>query len=350
MQRWTVSCVDGTTEAEGANWLGAVADAVNRLAMKPGVLAQMVCEVDSGRSVIIRNPVTGYVFLVERLGEIPPGANDVDDPSDLPHDDIVGPDSFLQHDSIFEMPSPVVGGVVARSPVGVRAGGPDMVDETSLPSFNEEDTVPPGLLPVPPLQMRVPDLQPFPTVTSAEDRLATLTTSGGTFVFEPAPADLTETLFMSAFGISGATSIEDAASEALDAVLGLVKAEAAAVLYAGMGELSLRFVAARGPQAAEARRHLVPLDEGVAGFVHRNGCSLIIQDAAQDERIHREVEAATGYRTQSMLAVVVKDSAGTIHGCLELLNPPKRFQPWHLDAALSIATSLGDWIGARSPR
>ena len=49
MQKWMVSCVDGTTEAEGVSWLGAIADAVNKLGMKPGVLAQMVCEVDSGR-------------------------------------------------------------------------------------------------------------------------------------------------------------------------------------------------------------------------------------------------------------------------------------------------------------
>ena len=349
MQKWMVSCVDGTTEAEGVSWLGAIADAVNKLGMKPGVLAQMVCEVDSGRSVIIRNPGTGYVFLVERLGDGVEPSLSFESSVTLPPDDWVEPDSVFQHDSIFELPSPVVGGRVARSPIGVRAGGPDEVIEPSLPPLSE-DTLPPSDMPLPPLQMRVPDLQAAPSAPSTEDRLATLTTSGGSLAFEPAPADLTETLFMSAFGISGATSIEDAASEALDAVLGLVQAEAAAVLYAGMGELSLRFVAARGPQAAEARRHLVPLDEGVAGFVHRNGCSLIIQDAANDERIHREVEAATGYRTQSMLAVVVKDTAGTIHGCLELLNPPRRFQPWHLDAALSIATSLGDWIGARSPR
>lgn len=348
MERWTVSCVDGTTEAEGANWLGAVADAVQRLHMKPGVLAQMVCEVDSGRSVIIRNPVTGYVFLVERMGEAAATPRAFESAAELPFDDPAGPDSIIEHNSIFELPSPVVGGAVARSPVGVRVGGPDVVIEPSLPPLSE-DTLPPSDLPLPPLQMRVPELQP-PPAASVEDRLTTLTTNGGGVAFEPAPADLTETLFMSAFGIAGATTVEDAASEALDAVLSLVKAEAAAVLYAGVGELTLRFVAARGPQAAEARRHLVPLDEGVAGFVHRNGCSLIIQDAAQDERIHREVEAATGYRTQSMLAVVVRDSAGAIHGCLELLNPPKRFQPWHLDAALSIATSLGDWIGARSPR
>ncbi len=63
-----------------------------------------------------------------------------------------------------------------------------------------------------------------------------------------------------------------------------------------------------------------PVAAGIAGAVATSGRSIDIPDAYADPRFNREVDAATGYRTRSILAVPMLDARGEVVGVLQALN------------------------------
>ena len=50
----------------------------------------------------------------------------------------------------------------------------------------------------------------------------------------------------------------------------------------------------------------------------------------------KSVDQSTGYTTNSMLAVAIRDGNGLTYGALELLNPKTSFREWHLFFHLSV--------------
>ncbi len=63
-----------------------------------------------------------------------------------------------------------------------------------------------------------------------------------------------------------------------------------------------------------------PVASGIAGAVATSGRPVNIPDAYADPRFNREVDAATGYRTRSILAVPMLDARGEVVGVLQALN------------------------------
>jgi adenylate cyclase len=63
-----------------------------------------------------------------------------------------------------------------------------------------------------------------------------------------------------------------------------------------------------------------PADRGIAGWVFANGSAVNLGDAYADPRFNREVDAETGYRTQSVLAVPVTARDGRKLGVMQALN------------------------------
>ncbi len=61
-------------------------------------------------------------------------------------------------------------------------------------------------------------------------------------------------------------------------------------------------------------------DRGVAGWVYQNGKPAIIHDAYKDKRFDRSVDERTGYRTQSILCVPIRNAKGDIIGVAQALN------------------------------
>ncbi len=70
----------------------------------------------------------------------------------------------------------------------------------------------------------------------------------------------------------------------------------------------------------EDREIRIPSSQGIAGFVARTCRRVNIPDAYADSRFNPEVDRQTGYRTQSIVAVPVRTSAGDLLGVLEVLN------------------------------
>lgn len=81
------------------------------------------------------------------------------------------------------------------------------------------------------------------------------------------------------------------------------------------GELVFR-VASAEPELVGQR---MPADKGVAGQALRDGRPVVVQDAAQDSRVHREVDEAMGTTTESLLAVPLTMGGKSLGG-IEVMN------------------------------
>lgn len=62
---------------------------------------------------------------------------------------------------------------------------------------------------------------------------------------------------------------------------------------------------------------------GIAGAVALTGESVNVADARQDPRFYQAIDARTGYYTQSLLAVPLRNHEGAIIGAFEVLNKKK---------------------------
>ncbi|SNR72267.1 HD-GYP domain-containing protein [Desulfurobacterium atlanticum] len=67
----------------------------------------------------------------------------------------------------------------------------------------------------------------------------------------------------------------------------------------------------------------IPWDKGIAGWVFRNGKSLIVNDAYSDSRFEKSVDAKTGYRTRNILAVPLINRKGEVIGVFQAINKLK---------------------------
>lgn len=230
---------------------------------------------------------------------------------------------------------------------------PRATTEVQLPpSAVETQVLPASAAPPPPLTMNPnarPDLASLPRpsapptpVPAAPPRIPVSAVAEA-----DRPADLVEELFDRCFELSFEPDIGGACRKALEILAELVPAEAGAVLYGGLAHRELSFVAAYGPAAGALRGRTLPMDTGIAGFVHQRGMNLVINDAGADARHDKSVDQASGYVTDRILAAVVQDEHGTTFGCIELLNPPGDFRDWHLEAAMVVAGSLAQYVGSR---
>jgi len=77
---------------------------------------------------------------------------------------------------------------------------------------------------------------------------------------------------------------------------------------------------ARISQGLESRTLRVKVGQGIAGKVAETGETIRIDDAYQDERFLQKFDAASGYRTRSLLAMPVWNRVGEIIGVIQLLN------------------------------
>jgi hypothetical protein len=345
---------------DGSNWLLAVGSAMGPLGLDPAVMARMVCDIQPEGVVRILDPKTGTPLLVRRLAE----GEEVStgDPEEAP---TVAADRETSPPRSIEAPLAVVAtgsefvddlsdAEAAEAPRGpeVEPAGPPPALTMPEPSNRVDDvgsTIPDPAPEEPNLgfALRVPAVSgPAPRFSKADldlFGLCTVLDLGD----EHAPEDLAETLFMRGMDISVASDIPAAAAVTLDILLDTVEAESAAVLFGGINDPALRFIAARGPRASEVEEMTVPYGKGIAGFCHDTGMALIVHNVAVDPRHHGDVDSHTGYRTRAVLAVAIKDVDGGIHGCVELLNPPDRFQSWHMDAATTVASALADFVRMR---
>jgi sigma-B regulation protein RsbU (phosphoserine phosphatase) len=87
----------------------------------------------------------------------------------------------------------------------------------------------------------------------------------------------------------------------------ILSADACSLMLVDEQTQELVFEVAQGPVADQLNRGLrLQKGQGIAGFVFETGEPLLIEDAYQDSRFHREFDLQTGYRTHSILCVPLK--------------------------------------------
>ena len=60
----------------------------------------------------------------------------------------------------------------------------------------------------------------------------------------------------------------------------------------------------------------IPAGGGIIGACIAQNSAIVVNDTAQDPRFHRTTDQETGYRTQSLLALPLRGSAGDVIGAL----------------------------------
>jgi HD-GYP domain-containing protein (c-di-GMP phosphodiesterase class II) len=106
-------------------------------------------------------------------------------------------------------------------------------------------------------------------------------------------------------------------------------AEAGSIMMLDEEKQELKFSAATGTKAEKLKDIRVPVGEGIAGWVAREGKSVLIADAQNDPRFFRKADHKTEFKTRSVIAVPLKTKDKLI-GVLEVLNK-KNNEPFNDD-------------------
>lgn len=113
--------------------------------------------------------------------------------------------------------------------------------------------------------------------------------------------------------------IEEVVNTALNIALEVVDAQAGCVLLAKPESKELTFYHAIGEHAPPPGKTF-PWDQGIAGTVFQTGEPMVIGDVQQDRRHFADIDKATGFTTQDLVALPLKRWEGKPIGVLEVLN------------------------------
>ncbi|HNY22557.1 MAG TPA: sigma 54-interacting transcriptional regulator [Treponemataceae bacterium] len=108
-------------------------------------------------------------------------------------------------------------------------------------------------------------------------------------------------------------------AQIIESAMHVVEGDSGSLLLVDEGRKNLRFEVALGPKGLEAKKFVVKMDEGIAGWVVKNNRSLISNDLASDPRYSPTVQKSTGYAIKNMLAVPMRVRNLCI-GVIEIMN------------------------------
>jgi signal transduction protein with GAF and PtsI domain len=129
-----------------------------------------------------------------------------------------------------------------------------------------------------------------------------------------------------------------------------VNASEASVIVRDGNKGGLRFMSAIGEVAEKLLKVKIPPGKGIAGFVFSSGQPVAVSNAAEEESFYAEVDRATGYTTQILLATPLW-IRGEVIGVLELINRPGEppfvpFTPDEMDRAAHFADAIATLVDA----
>ncbi len=129
-----------------------------------------------------------------------------------------------------------------------------------------------------------------------------------------------------------------------------VSSDEASVLVRDGNRGGLRFLVAIGEVADKLMRVRIPPGKGIAGFVFSSGQPMAVANVSQEEIFYAEVDRATGYSTQTILATPLRAGGETV-GVLEFVNrlgnpPYQPFSPDEMDQAAHFADAIATLVNA----
>ncbi len=119
--------------------------------------------------------------------------------------------------------------------------------------------------------------------------------------------------------LTSTLSLEKVLEQMMDETRVLLEAEAASVLLCDPADNSLSFAAAVGPNSERLTGTRMPAAAGIAGEALRTGQAVLISDAQRDTRFYNQIDALTGSKTRSLLAVPLI-TKNKIIGIVEAIN------------------------------
>ena len=124
----------------------------------------------------------------------------------------------------------------------------------------------------------------------------------------------------------------------------------ASVLVRDGDDGDLRFLSAIGKVAEQLIDKKVPAGKGIAGFVLSSGQPMAVSNVVEDSTFYAEIDKATGYSTEMILATPLQHDGETI-GVLEYINrrgdpPYTPFTPDEMDRAGRFADAIASLVHA----
>ncbi len=134
-----------------------------------------------------------------------------------------------------------------------------------------------------------------------------------------------ELSFLNIIGRSLISSLdpEEVFERVLEGAIDILDAEAASILLLDNTGQELVFIVSAGA-GKPVKNMRMPVAEGIAGYVVREGRPVIVPNAAQDPHFYPTVDQITGFRTRSILAVPL-EVKNQIIGVIEALNKQEGF-------------------------
>jgi GAF domain-containing protein len=99
----------------------------------------------------------------------------------------------------------------------------------------------------------------------------------------------------------------------------MMKAETSSILVLDEAKKELTFAAATGKPGENVTELRVPADQGIAGWVLKNGKAAIVNDVKKDRRFYAQIDRGSGFSTRSILAVPLNIRDRAI-GVVEIIN------------------------------
>jgi adenylate cyclase len=117
--------------------------------------------------------------------------------------------------------------------------------------------------------------------------------------------------------VNSSLDLEELAEHIVDIACRLIGAERGSLFLADPQSRSLRAMVAQGLPSGSLT---VEFEQGIVGAVAASGEAEILDDPYADPRFDQRFDRATGYRTQSLLTVPIRNREGVLAAVLQLLN------------------------------
>ena len=130
-----------------------------------------------------------------------------------------------------------------------------------------------------------------------------------------------ELIFLNRVGraVTSSLDLEQILATVMEETVLMLGTEAGSLLLLDEASNELVFEAAVGPRSEKIKSLRVPLGQGIAGWVVREGQRLLVPDVGKDPRFYPGIDGGTGFVTRSLLAVPLKVK-GKVIGVIEAVN------------------------------
>jgi signal transduction histidine kinase len=119
--------------------------------------------------------------------------------------------------------------------------------------------------------------------------------------------------------VTSSLDLEQVLKTVMQKATDVLKVEGTSVLLLDDEDKELVLETVVGPQAEKVKGLRLPLGQGIAGWVAREGQPLLVPDVKEEPRFYSGIDEATGFVTQSVLAVPLKVK-GRVIGVIEAVN------------------------------